>query len=141
MTKKPINDNVTTRIIPGLTDTYQIVSLPYWAWYWLEDFMKQNKISYQGIYRTFGSCGDISQTLHQLAELHHEYSMREVYSLSNDNDAEEEQIVTRIKARTKLKQVEARLPKIYKLFGFMPCATSLEAVWERRHYEDSNKIN
>ena len=141
MSKTPAPDSLKTKVIPGLTDTYQIVSLPYWAWYWLEDFMQMHKISYQGIYDTFGANNDISQTLHQLAELHHEYAMREVYSLCNDNEPEEEQIVTRLKTRENLKQVEPNLPKIYKLFGFMPCATSLEAVWERRHYEDSNKIN
>lgn len=140
MSKKPSIDSLKTKIIPGLTDTYQIVSLPYWAWYWLEDFMKQHRISYQGIYETFGAEHDISQTLHQLAELHHEYSMREVYSLCNDNEPEEEQIVTHFKARKNQKEIGERLPKIYKLFGFMPCATSLEAVWERRHYEDSNRV-
>jgi hypothetical protein len=140
MMKKPQNDNLTTRIIPGLTSAYQIVSLPYWAWYWLEDFMVQNRISYQGIYDTFGTEGDINQTLQHIAELHHEYAMREVYNLANDNDQDEDEIITRLETPKKEKPM-LNLPKIYKLFGFMSCATTLEAVWERRHYEDCNKIN
>lgn len=140
MIKKPINDNPTTRIIPGLSSAYQIVSLPYWAWYWLEDFMQQNRISYQGIYDTFGTGGDINQTLQQIAELHHEYAMREVYNLANDNELDDDDIITRLKTPKKDK-TELNLPKIYKLFGFMSCATTLEAVWERRYYSDSNKIN
>lgn len=139
----PINDNITTRIIPGLTSEHQIVSLPYWAWFWLEDFMFQNKISFQGIYETFGTTGDLSQTLHNLAELHHEYSMREIYNLSNDNEIEESEFVTLLNApqQNKVKKAkELNLPKIYKLFGFMSCATTLEAVWKRRNYEESTKL-
>ncbi len=141
MMKKPINDNPTTRIIPGLSSAYQIVSLPYWAWYWLEDFMQQNRISYQGIYDTFGQGGDVNHTLQQIAELHHEYAMREVYNLANDNELEDNDIITHLKIGKTGKKETLNLPKIYKLFGFMPCATTLEAVWERRHYNDSNKIN
>lgn len=143
MSNHPINDNMTTRIIPGLVNEYRIVSLPYWAWYWLDDFMVQHKISYQGIYDTFGDCGDLSLTLRQIAELHHEYSMREVYNLANDNEPEEDVFTKRLHRYKKKKAGKnvLNLPKIYKLFGFMSCATTLEAVWERRHYEETNKVN
>jgi hypothetical protein len=134
------NNKPTTRIIPGLSETYQIVSMPYWAWFWLEDFMQQHRITYQGIYATFGTQDDIGQTLQNLAELHHEYSMREIYSLSNDNDAEEEQFVLRYRGRKETKKPDIKLPKIYKLFGFMSCATTLEAVWERKNYENSTRV-
>lgn len=135
----PVNDNLTTRIIPGLMNDYRIVSLPYWAWYWLEDFMMKNKISYQGIYQTFGKEEDFNQTLRNIAELHHEYAMREIYNLANDNEPSTETYITRIQKKKKTEQV--RLPRIYKLFGFISCATTLEAVWERRHYDESNKVN
>ncbi len=142
MNKEPINDNPTTRIIPGLTSQYQIVSLPYWAWFWLDDFMQQHRISYQGIYEAFSNGKDLSQTLHNLAELHQEYSMREVYNLANDNEIDQQEYLEkRNKQPKKEKPKELRLPKIYKLFGFMSCATSLEAVWSRRHYDENNKIN
>jgi len=143
MPRTSTNDNQTTRIIPGLKSAYQIVSLPYWAWFWLEDFMKKNHISYHGIYQTFGgTTADIGQTLQQIAELHHEYAMREVYNLANDNEPSDEILSATIKKRTKrkLQSKEPRLPRIYKIFGFMPCATSLEAVWERRNYNNHNRI-
>lgn len=145
MPKSPINDNLTSRILPGLSAEYQIVSLPYWAWFWLEDFMKTNRISYQGIYETFGAEGDIRDTLQNLAELHHEYAMREVYNLANDNVGNNNDIIARIRQnKNKNKKVKTPksfvLPKIYKLFGFMACATTLEAVWERRNYKDRNKV-
>ena len=141
MSKTPINDNITTRIIPGLSAQHQVVSLPYWAWYWLEDFMKENRISYQGIYDTFGTQNNINDTLRNLAELHHEHAMREIYKLSNDNELDDSDIIARIhQNKSKVKIRALVLPKIYKLFGFMSCATTLEAVWERRHYEDNNKV-
>lgn len=142
MNKKPLNDNLTTRIIPGLSSQYQIVSLPYWAWFWLDDFMQQHRISYQGIYDTFGNGNDLNQTLHSLAELHQEYSMREVYNLANDNEVDHQDYLTHLNKTKKTHKPRAlNLPKIYKLFGFMSCATSLEAVWSRRHYQENNKIN
>lgn len=142
MNNRPTNDNLMTRIIPGLTSQYQIVSLPYWAWYWLEDFMKVNRISYHGIYETFGDNGNLNDTLRNLAELHHEYSMREVYNLANDNEPDDDVIIELLsKNKNKMVKSPMKLPRIYKLFGFMSCATTLEAVWERRNYEESNKVN
>ncbi len=144
MSETPLHDNLTSRIIPGLSAEYQIVSLPYWAWYWLEDFMKANRISYQGIYETFGADSNINYTLRNLAELHHEYAMRELYNLANDNEAKNDDIIARIQQNKDQSNRATKsyvLPKIYKLFGFMPCATTLEAVWERRHYKDHNKVN
>lgn len=144
MNSKPVNTAITTRIIPGLSAEYEIVSLPYWAWFWLEDFMTQNKISYQGIYETFGDQGDLNQTLHNLAELHQEYAMREVHNLANDNDLEHDDYMTRIHISPQVTTKPPRalkLPKIYKLFGFIACYSTLDAVWSRRNYEESNKIN
>ena len=135
------NNNLTTRIIPGLTSEHQIVSMPYWAWFWLEDFMASHKISFQGIYETFHFTGDIHQTLQQLAELHQDFTMREVYNLSNDNEIETTDII-KLAEKRKDKEVRALvLPKIYKLFGFMSCATTLDAVWNRKNYPTTNKVN
>ncbi len=136
--KPPVNDNITSKIIPGLLNDYRIVSLPYWAWYWLEDFMVQNRMSYQGIYETYGQNHDLGKTLHRVAELHHEQSMRNIYNLANDNEPSKEHFIPKIYHNKKSKPLN--LPRIYKLFGFMSCATTLEAVWERRHYKDTNKI-
>lgn len=143
MNNQPINDNLTTRIIPGLSSQYQIVSLPYWAWFWLDDFMQHHCISYKGIYDIFVTEGNVNQTLHHLAELHQEYSMRERHNLANDNEFENSDYVRRLNHKTAKtrKTKELTLPKIYKLFGFMSCATTLDAVWKRRNYEESNKVN
>lgn len=139
MKKNISNDHITTRIIPGLSKEHRIVSMPYWAWYWLEDFMKANKTTYQGIYNTFGKQQDISDVLRGIAEIHHDYAMREVYNLANDNEVEVSDITQFTKKADKPPCV-TNLPRIYKLFGFMACATTLEAVWERRHYKGSLKI-
>jgi len=136
--QNPANDSLKTKIIPGLMSEYRVVSLPYWAWYWLEDFMVQNKISYEGIYSTFGDNKDLNTTLQEVAELHQEHAMREVYNLANQNEPDKNICLTKIYAPKK-KQI-TNLPKIYKLFGFMACATTLEAVWERRHYRNSSRI-
>ena len=135
----PVNDNVTAKIIPGLLSDYRLVSLPYWAWYWLEDFMVQNRISYQGIYEQYGQNNDLDTTLRNVAELHHKESMKSIYNLANDNELPMEEHLTRVNFKC-AKQIR-NLPRIYKLFGFMSCATTLEAVWERRNYEYSNKVN
>ncbi len=145
ITNSPENSNVETRIIPGLKSAYEIVSLPFWAWFWLDDFMVKHRVSYTGIYDTFGQNGDFEHTLKQIAELHHEHAMREVYKLANDNEAQDEhyaEILSRPVGTKKKKAINnINLPHIYKLFGFMPCATTLEAVWERRNYKDQNKVN
>lgn len=135
----PVNDNLTSKIIPGLLNDYRLVSLPYWAWYWLEDFMIQNRISYQGIYETYGKNNDIDTTLRTIADLHHKKSMLSVYNLANDNNIPTKTQLTKVNF-SHPKQI-TNLPKIYKLFGFMACATTLEAVWERRHYKQNNKVN
>lgn len=141
MKQNPHNDNLTTRIIPGLTAQYQIVSMPYWAWFWLEDFMKSNLISFQGIYDTFGNQGDINETLCNLAELHHDYTMREVYNLANDNEADNGDVIAHIHRKIEKKPARAvKMPKIYKLFGFIACPTTLEALWERRNYKKSIRV-
>jgi len=140
MKKTPtVNDNLKSKIIPGILNDYRLVSLPYWAWYWLEDFMVKNKISYQGIYETYGQNSDVDQTLKRVAEVHHERSMRTIYNLANDNEPNKQHFLPKIK-HTQKKQI-TNLPRIYKLFGFMPCATTLEAVWERRNYQQNNKVN
>ncbi|MCI5060565.1 MAG: hypothetical protein MRY79_05790 [Alphaproteobacteria bacterium] len=130
-----------TRIIPGLTAEYQIVSLPYWAWFWLDDFMQTNKIGYKGIYQKLNESENINSALQTIAEFHHEQTMRGRYNLANDNDIPEEEIFKHLQQkRTQVKTRDLNLPKIYKLFGFMPCATTLEAVWQRRNRDDLSNM-
>ena len=135
------NDNLTSRVIPGLKSKYRIVSLPFWAWFWLDDFMQQNRISYQGMLETFGCNGDINNTLKNIAELHQDHCMRSVHKLSNDNTfLEHKDLSTLTTKKIKPKNLDT-MPKIYKLFGFMPCATTLDAVWARKNYDEHNQVN
>ena len=138
---KPTNDNLTSRVIPGLKSQYRIVSLPFWAWFWLDDFMQQNRISYQGILETFECNGDINNTLHNIAELHQEHCMRGMHNLANDNDFVESSNYRGFTHVRKLNNKKQQMPKIYKLFGFISCVTTLDSVWARRNYDDHNKIN
>ena len=137
----------TTRIIPGPKLQHSIVSMPSWAWFWLDDFINNcSPNGYKGIYNAFGdaiSPENLSDALHSIAQLHQDFCLREIYNLANDDEPDEayiqtmlqEKIVTPIKNnKKKSKTYKDRTPKIYKLFGFMPCPTTLDAVWARQHY-------
>lgn len=139
---KPTNNNLTSRVIPGLKSQYRIVSLPYWAWFWLDEFMIQNRLSYQGILETFGCDGDINNTLRGVAELHQEHCMRGMHNLANDNVFHAHKNPNRLIRKKSLSVTKKyNMPKIYKLFGFVPCTTTLNSVWTRKNYDDHNKIN
>ncbi len=138
---EPTNDNLTSRVITGLKSEYRIVSLPFWAWFWLDDFMQQNRISYQGMLETYGCNGDINNTLRNIAELHQEHCMRGIHNLANDNNFLENK---NSKGATYIKSLDHRtynMPKIYKLFGFIPCVTTLDSVWTRKNYDEHNQVN
>jgi len=135
----PTNDNLTSRVIPGLKSEYRIVSLPFWAWFWLDDFMQQHRISYQGMLDTFGCDGDINETLRNIAELHQDHCMRGAHNLANDNIFLE---AGKKKKRKSLRNIQSyNFPKIYRLFKFIPCTTTLDSIWTRKNYDEYNKIN
>lgn len=140
MTTNFVNDNQKTRIIPGITAEYQIVSLPEWAWYWLDDFMRSHKIGYKGIYKRFETQNhkhDITASLCQLAEIHQENIVRQNYSLCNDNKAKTEDIVRLVSKSTQSSKQDMSFPRVFKLFSFMPHATTLDAVWSRLNHRDN----
>lgn len=141
MKKTTTNDNLTSRVIPGLISEYRIVSLPFWAWFWLDDFMIQNRICYQGILETFGCDGDINNTLRNIAGLHAEHCMRGVHNLANDDTFlgyNSHKAFTKKRKIGKVKNYN--FPKVYKLFQFIPCTTTLESVWTRKNFKNSNKV-
>lgn len=148
MSTKKSDTELKTRVIPGLNAEYEIVSLPYWAWYWLDDYLQETRLNYRSLYRNLGQDffreGEVTDGLIDIAEYQYESFIRESYQLANDNNAAQmsyEDHLKREAGRKKSYNKETKnLPKIYKLFGFMPCATTLEAVWERRHYKDSNRV-
>jgi len=133
----------TARILPGLQSEYTIVALPYWAWFWLDDHVQTN---YPRGYKQFlSSLNDKIESEDALADHLETYAtviqssaMRQIYNLANDNNFFSEEVIKRSKPKRQKKPMhEVKLPAIYKLFGFMPCATTLEAVWERRHYRSA----
>ena len=132
-----------TRIIPGPSAEHRIVSMPSWAWFWLDDFVSNcSPNGYRGLYEAFGDAirsENLSDALHGIAQLHQDFCLREIYNLANDDEPSEDYIEERVKNSrvTNFKKTikrQDRTPKIYKLFGFMPCPTTLDAVWERKHY-------
>jgi len=140
-----MSNSQVTRIIPGLNSEHRIVSMPIWAWFWLDDFVVNcSPKGYHGVYEAFGdaiSADNLSETLHRLAQMHQEFCMREVYNLANDDEPDEDYIQSRVVKPIKNKKpTELNLPKIYKIFGFMPCATTLDAVWQRKHYSELQDI-
>ena len=139
-----------TRIIPGPSSEHRIVSMPSWAWFWLDDFVTNcSPNGYRGLYKAFGhaiSSENLSDALHGIAQLHQDFCLREIYNLANDDEPDEAYIEARVTTSSvtnfkKTKKVQDRTPKIYKLFGFMPCPTTLDAVWERKHYHNNIILN
>jgi len=152
-----IYNDIKTRIIPGLSTNHQIVSMPNWTWFWLDDFMKRNKIDnfdhmYNTLKQRFGSQHKLSNdnltdTLKNIAEIHEEYSMRQLHNLANDNGIEGPQgqhFMSKIlPLRNKKKRIRRsyQLPRIYKLFSFIPCATTSDAIWRRKNRANTSRVS
>ncbi|MEM9469903.1 MAG: hypothetical protein AAF988_07050 [Pseudomonadota bacterium] len=136
--------NTVRRVIPGLNAESRIVCMPSWAWFWLDDFVENfSPGGYEGLYEAFGdaiSSENLTDSLHNIATLHQDFCLREIYHLANDDLPSEAEVEQKITAVIPVrKKPKSRMPKIYKLFGFMPCPTTLDAVWERQHYH-KNKL-
>ena len=98
-------------------------------------------MSYQGILDTFQCEQDISKSLQYIAELHQEHCMRGVHKLSNDNTFLESDIKISRSNKKNHDTTAYNMPKIFKLFGFIPCVTTLNSVWTRKNYDEYNQIN
>ncbi len=149
-----IYNDLKTRVIPGLATEHRIVSMPYWTWFWLDDFMKRNKIdNFSNMYQTVGQKYDLSNdnlidTLKNIAEIHEEHSMRQLHNLANDNGVEGPQgqhFITKIlplrNKKTAKRKKPLQLTRIYKLFSFMPCATTSDAVWRRKSRIHTTRVS
>ncbi len=152
-----IYNDIKTRIIHGLTTNYQIVSMPNWTWFWLDDFMKRNRIdNYDHMYQSLGqklgqqytiSNCNLTETLRSIAEIHEEYSMRELHNLANDNGIEGPQgqhyLRKILPHRNKKKKARKpqKLVRVYKLFSFMPCATTSDAIWRRKNRMSTSRVS
>lgn len=132
-----------TRIIahPALASDYAFVSMPQTAWYWLDDLVKKKFPGggYQALVRTFEGHGGCPQALSAQmrikAQEHCEQQMARLYNLANDNaPANGYGDLKQNPAFPDAADRSARLPSVYRLFHFMPHATYLTTVWERRNY-------
>jgi hypothetical protein len=132
-----------TRIIthPSLASDYAVVSMPQTAWYWLDDLVKTQFPSggYKALVQTFGDTSgcpqNLSSRLRAKAQEHCEKQMAEFYNLANDNaPAGGYGDLKSNPACPDTPDLSARMPGVYRLFRFMPHATYLTTVWERRNY-------
>ncbi len=133
-----------TRIIRAstLSTDYAMVTLAKTAWFWLDDLVRDKfpKGGYNALIREFGKGAvgndDISARLKSQAQSHCDNKMADLYNLANDNVPAAEHI--NLRKNTALPRqnadISARMPSVYRLFHFMPHATYLTTVWERRHF-------
>lgn len=131
-----------TRLLtaPSLSSAHAIVSMPKTAWYWLDDLVKTQFPAggYRALVRAFGKTGDtasLSSALRAKAQEHCEAQMADLYNLANDNvPTKGYGDLKRNPAIPSNPDISARMPSVYQLFRFMPHATYLTTVWERRNY-------
>jgi hypothetical protein len=131
-----------TRLLtaPSLTSEHTIVSMPRTAWYWLDDLVKTRYPAggYRALVRAFGGAGDagsLSRALRARAREHCEAQMADLYALANDNvPAAGYGDLKKNPALPSAPDISANMPSIYQLFRFMPHATYLTTIWERRNY-------
>lgn len=130
-----------TRIFPlssSMSAEYAIVSMPATTWYWLDD-MVSNYYPHGG-YDAFiqhvpaANPDELAQALGSRAQAYCERQMAELYSLANDNEH-----IFPLPAKSNpshpfMAAYKSRMPTVYQLFRFMPHATYLTTVWERRNY-------
>jgi hypothetical protein len=136
--------NKETRIIRhnSFANDYALVSMPKTAWYWLDDLVKSAYPhgGYRALVRTFGkeaNCPDsLSRSLLAKAQEHFETRMAGLYGLANDNVPASgyDYGLKPSQANPSAPRYSLRLPAVYRIFHFMPHATYLTTVWERKNY-------
>lgn len=133
-------NNIETRIIPvpGNRDRYALLSMQQTTWYWLDDLVSRDyqEGGFHALVRAFTNAENVhslAQSLKRKADAHCAAQMADLYALSNDNTnvpIEGCASVHRIPAKPR----PVKMPSVYQLFRFMPHATTLTTVWERRNY-------
>mgnify|MGYP001245943494 CR=1 FL=1 len=135
--------NITeTRILThtSLTSDYAFVSMPKTAWYWLDDLVRKAYPTggYRALIRGLKAVEgpeSLSANLHRTAQEHCERQMVSLYNLANDNaPANGYGNLKQNPALPSSPDFSASMPCVYQLFRFIPHATYLTTVWERRNY-------
>ena len=134
-----------TRLLnaPSVSVRAAFVTMSQTAWYWLDDLVKTKfpKGGYKALMREFGeqaatSPAALSESLRGRAQEHGHNVLSGLYNLANDNTASKDQ--TKLPPKTPLPSTQVdlslRMPSCYRLFHFMPQATYLTTIWERRNY-------
>jgi len=135
---------LSTRLLPGLKSEYAIVSLPRWAWIWLDDHIERYYANgYEEFihdYQSFiESDTDLIHYLELLAHDLQEQSMREDHNLANDNEIYASAIWLRPYKPQKNRSEKAfKFPIIFQVFKFLPHATDMQTLWQRKNYEKYN---
>lgn len=132
----------STRILPGLLSEYAIVALPSWAWNWIDDHVEKAYANDYGQFikdaRQYLNCdSDLPSFLSLIAEDLRDSRLRDMYHLANDND-----IITSLtslkpkRERSKKYPRSFKFPTIFQIFKFIPHATDMNTLWNRRHYHN-----
>ena len=129
-----------------IASEYAIVSMPRTAWYWLDDLVaKQFPGGYKALMKVVkdSDCAQtLGATLRSKAQEHCAAQLATLYNLANDNTpGEGYSELKRNPALPSAPDVSANMPSCYWLFHFLPHATYLTTVWERRnwHLKDAPK--
>lgn len=136
-----------TRILktPANRLGYAIISMPKTAWYWLDDLVEKEFPvgGYKALVQAFKEAETpeaLSSDLRKMAREHCETQMASLYHLANDNKPakgyNDTDIVPALPGKNTATRADIarRLPTVYRLFHFLPHATTLTSVWERRNY-------
>jgi hypothetical protein len=118
---------------------YTLLSMPRTAWYWLDDLVRSEygNGGYSALMKAFEKAEDmesISRQLSTKAQEHCNARMADLYNLANDNAPPPVARMVKSNAHPDAPDLSARLPSLYWLFRFLPHATYLTTVWERRNY-------
>lgn len=125
---------------PSQKNCHVMVSMPKTAWFWLDDFVGQQHPDegYKALLRSFQKAGEgenLSKALLLKAQEHCEQQMSVLYNLANDNQSSGKMARLKIAPPAPAEaDLHSRMPFGYWLFHFLPHATYLTTVWERRNY-------
>lgn len=125
---------------PTQKNCHVMVSMPKTAWFWLDNFVEQRHPDggYRALLHSFQKAGqgeNLSKALLLKAQEHCEEQMAGLYNLSNDNKACGKPVQFKVAPEAVTgDDLQSRMPFGYWLFHFLPHATYLTTVWERRNY-------
>lgn len=122
-----------SRLLPGLTTEYSIVSMPAWAWPWLDTLVRE--CFPQGYRQFLVECAeytDQDRPLEDILESFARLRREDHYRLTNDNEPTAANVNHTVAARPATRRRTMCFPKAVRLFRFMPFATTWDHVLIRR---------